>query len=273
MQDEELTIGDKLRIYKDVVVGVMFRRFKRNYNVVDEYYDSGIYSSLKQNQLWNLSLNDLLLIDFSNTDEKDKIIVYENKTKLVRNYRNTIWTSVQDEFVDKISKFIKPDDHIVELGCGFGRHLFTLRKYGFKNKMSGSDISTNAIDVAKKINEKYDLQIDFQVADYTKKLDMDLKGKTIFTYATIEQVKDRIDDAIKNIIDSEPKQVIHFETIPQLLNNNFYKLMITLNKIRKDYPLNILNILEQNSVSITNKETLDVCTGILNPCMMVRYVP
>lgn len=270
MIDEELTIGEKLRIYKDVVVGVMFRRYKRNYDVVDEFYDSGIYNSLKQNELWNLSLDDILLIDFSNIDEKDKVIVYENKNKLVRNYRNHIWNSVQDEFVQKISKFVKPDDHIVELGCGYGRHLFTLRKYGFKNKMSGSDISSNAIDVAKKINEKHDLKINFQVADYTKKLDMDLKGTTIFTYATIEQVKDRVEDAIKNIINSEPKQVIHFETIPQLLDNNFYKLMITLNKIRKDYPLNIL---EQNKVSITNKETLYVCTGILNPCMVVRYIP
>lgn len=269
--DKKLTELQKLRIYKDVIVGVLFRKQKAESKRVDDFYESGIYNDLKQSQLWQLTVDDLLLIDFSNIDEKNNIITYENKNKLVKNYRNTIWTAVQDEFVKKISKFIEPDDHIVELGCGFGRHLFTLRKYGFQNKMSGSDISSNAIDVAKKISEKHNMSINFSVADYTKKLDMDLEGKTIFTYATIEQVKDRVEKAIDNIIDAKPKQVIHFETIPQLLDNNFYKLMITLNKIRKDYPLNILNILQQKKVLITNKETLDICTGILNPCMMVRY--
>jgi len=271
MLDEKLIESQKLRIYKDVIIGVLLHRQKRDETMVEDCYDSGIYSNLKQSQLWQLSLDDLLLVDFSNVDEKNKIVTYENKNKLVKNYRNTIWTAVQDEFVKKISKFIEPDDHIVELGCGFGRHLFTLRKYGFQNKMSGSDISSNAIDVAKKINEKYNMSINFSVIDYTKKLDIDLEGKTVFTYATLEQVKNRVEKAIDNIIDTKPKQVIHFETIPQLLSNNFYKFMITLNKIRKNYPLNILNILQQKKVLITNKETLDICTSILNPVMMVRY--
>lgn len=137
--------------------------------------------------------------------------------------------------------------------------------------MSGSDISSNAIDVGKKINQKFDMGINFEVADYTQKLKMNLQGKTIFTYGTIEQVKDRLENAMDNIINSKPKQVIHFEQFPQLLNNNFYKLMVILNRIRKDYPLNILNVLQQNGVLITHKQTLDIFPSILNPSMMIRY--
>jgi len=38
----------------------------------------------------NLSLYDLLHIDFANIDEQNKEILYENKNKLVQNYRNSI---------------------------------------------------------------------------------------------------------------------------------------------------------------------------------------
>ncbi len=137
--------------------------------------------------------------------------------------------------------------------------------------MLGYDISTNAIDVAQQINKKFDMGMDFGVFDYTQKLEMDLKDKTIFTYASLEQVKYGLEKAIDNIIEAQPKQVIHFETIPQLLDNNFHKLMVSLNRHRKDYPTKLLNILQQKNVSITHLETNDICTGILNPIMMVRY--
>jgi len=239
--------------------------------MVEDTYESGIYKNLKQSKLWDLSLDDLLRIDFSNIDEQNKEIIYENKRKLVRNYRNHIWEKIQDEFVKKFTPFIKPDDHIIELGCGYGRHLFTLKKYGFKNRMSGYDISTNAIEVAQQINKKFDMGIDFGVQDYTQKLEIDLQGKTVFTYATLEQVKYALEKAIDNIINGQPRQVIHFETVPQLLDNNFYKLMVTLNRFRKDYPSKLLNILQQKEISITHLEKNEICTSILNPIMMIRY--
>ena len=271
MPDKELARKEKLRIYRDVFYGSLFQKQKGSAKRVEKVYETGIYNHLKQIKVWNLSLDDLLHIDFANVDEQNKEILYENKNKLVRNYRNTIWDIWQEEFVNKIKRFIEPDDQIIELGCGYGRNLFVLKNNGFKNKMSGYDISNNAIDVAQQINRKFDMGMDFGVFDYTQKLKMDLKGKTVFTYASLEAVKYGLEKAIDNIIEAQPKQVIHFETIPQLLDNNFHKLMVSLNRYRKDYPTKLLNVLQQKNVSITHLETNDICTGILNPIMMVRY--
>lgn len=226
---------------------------------------------LSQSRLWDLSLDDLLHIDFANVDEQNKVIIYENRNRLVKNYRNTIWDKWQDEFIKKFMRFIELDDDIVELGCGYGRNLFVLKNYGIKNRMSGYDISSNGIEVAQQINKKFNMDIDFGVFDYTQKFEMDLKGKTIFTYASLEQVKYGLEKAIDNIINAQPKQVIHFETIPQLLDNNFHKLMVTLNRYRKDYQTKLVNILQQKQVTITHMETNEICTGILNPIMMIRY--
>ncbi len=271
MPDKELTRKEKLLIYRDVFYGSLFQKQNRNAKRVEKAYETGIYNNLKQMKVWNLSLYNLLHIDFTNIDEQNKEILYENKNKLVRNYRNTIWDIWQEEFVNKIKRFIEPNDQIVELGCGYGRNLFILKNNGIKNKMSGYDISTNAIEVAQQINKKFDMGMDFGVFDHTQKFKMNLKGKTVFTYASLEQVKYGLEKAIDNIIEAQPKQVIHFETIPQLLDNNFHKLMVSLNRYRKDYPTKLPNILQQKNVSITNLETNDICTGILNPIMMVRY--
>ena len=50
---------------------------------------------------------------------------------------------------------IKPNDSIFELGCGTAAVLKRIRQvYGSNIKLSGSDLSFNAIEVAKKILSK-----------------------------------------------------------------------------------------------------------------------
>ena len=115
----------------------MLQKQKGNARRVEKAYDSGIYKHLKSIKVWDLSLDDLLHIDFANVDEQNKVIIYENRNRLVKNYRNTIWDKWQDEFIKKFMRFIELDDDIVELGCGYGRNLFVLKNYGIKNRMSG----------------------------------------------------------------------------------------------------------------------------------------
>jgi len=47
--------------------------------------------------------------------------------------------------------------------------------------------------------------------------------------------------------------------------------MVSLNRYRKAYSTKLLNVLQQKNISITHLEKNDICTGILNPIMMVRY--
>jgi len=83
--------------------------------------------------------------------------------------------------------------------------LFILKDNGIENKMSGYDISNNAIDIAQQINKKFDMAMDFGVFDYTQKLTKDLRSKTVFTYASLEAVKYGLEKAIDNIIEAQPK--------------------------------------------------------------------
>jgi len=112
---------------------------------------------------------------------------------------------------NNIKKLIN-NEEIIELGCGYGYNLFSMRNDGIKNSMSGYDLSKNAIEAGKKINIKFNCNIRFEIKDLTEKfVDLDWKDKTIITHYAMEQLKYNTEFIIKNLIQSKPKQVIHFE--------------------------------------------------------------
>ena len=269
--DENLLLKDKLQIYRDVVYGFLFHKLKRNAKLVKSLYQDGLYTEFDKLNLVEFSIKNIMYMDIKDLSTKNKKMVYENNNKLVRNYRHIVMKKWYDEFFSQISPFISKNDEIVELGCGNGRALFALRNYGITNKMSGYEISSNSVNFAQKLDKKFGTNIDFGVSDYTKELQMNLEGKTIFTYMSLEQVKYGLNDAITNIIRAKPKQIIHFEAIHQLINDRFYRMIVNLNRKRKGYQTELLDILQQKDVKITHTKTNKINCSILNPTMMIRY--
>jgi SAM-dependent methyltransferase len=52
--------------------------------------------------------------------------------------------------------------NILELGCGFGWNLATLRGYGHTGKLIGVEISPTGLNLGKEISEKYNLGIHYE---------------------------------------------------------------------------------------------------------------
>ena len=65
--------------------------------------------------------------------------------------------------IDEFSKYVKKDDVILDVGCGYGRTLNELYTKGYKN-LVGIDFSKGMIERAKKINS----DIDFRVMNNSK---------------------------------------------------------------------------------------------------------
>lgn len=65
-------------------------------------------------------------------------------------------------FIKNLVAFLKPEDdaHFLDLACGSGRHSLFLNKLGYK--VSGADISTNNIEMAKNYERE---GLDFMVHD------------------------------------------------------------------------------------------------------------
>lgn len=65
--------------------------------------------------------------------------------------------------IDEFSKYVKKDDIILDVGCGYGRTLNELYTNGYKN-LIGIDFSKGMIERAKNINS----DIDFRVMNNSK---------------------------------------------------------------------------------------------------------
>jgi 2-polyprenyl-3-methyl-5-hydroxy-6-metoxy-1,4-benzoquinol methylase len=65
-----------------------------------------------------------------------------------------------DQLVRKFSKKTNNEISLLDLACGTGKHLFELSTLGYKN-LSGSDIASAMIQVAKKNAEQKNLDIPF----------------------------------------------------------------------------------------------------------------
>lgn len=72
----------------------------------------------------------------------------------------TFWEEIAEkshteEQVEFLKKQILPEANILDLACGTGRHTIALKKAGFD--VVGMDISTNLLNLAKKLARKIDL--------------------------------------------------------------------------------------------------------------------
>lgn len=83
-------------------------------------------------------------------------------------YEKEIFTQGTMGEVDFIEKEINKDKNckILDIGCGTGRHAIELAKRGYN--VTGVDLSESMIDKARENARKYDLDVDFQIADARK---------------------------------------------------------------------------------------------------------
>jgi SAM-dependent methyltransferase len=70
------------------------------------------------------------------------------------------------------SGFIKPGDHVLDLGCGPGLYCARLAKRGLK--MTGIDISERSLDYARKYTKDNGLEIDYRLMNF---FEIDFSGE------------------------------------------------------------------------------------------------
>ena len=144
----DVTLYEKIRLYKDAVLALRNKEL-RNMQKVEEDYETGIYKKYVDAEMWSGEYTSFGLIDPDRLNA-NKLRYYRSNEKIQKDSYKKILELGDIEFTEVFKRFIDKDDEIVELGCGYGKNLFELRMNGFKNIMTGYDISKNAIITAKK---------------------------------------------------------------------------------------------------------------------------
>lgn len=214
------------------VTKLNLKKKNRTAELVDKEYNSGQWNRNFENIEFetlggNYDRNDM---------EQEQIFPINGQLRKMK--RKEYFRRREIEFLSYFNQI--NDQEIVELGCGLGANLFSLYNAGFK-KLSGSDISKNAIDNLKKYVRMKEININFEDFDLNEKFpDGFIQDKIVFTHTCLEQCKHTMSNIIKNIIDGQPKAVMNFEvdynSAPKMVKKYFDAC---------DYQNNLINELKK----------------------------
>jgi len=210
------------------------------------------------------------------TNEIEKLILIQNKMFKISLYD---WYRLQQKLIlNYLYKFIKEDDIVVELGCGYGRNVFSLVALGLKNKIEGYEYTKTGFETCEKINDYFGCNLKFGRVDLTKNLDhLDLKGKTIFTHHVLEQIKYDTKEVVSNLLQAQPKQVIHFEPIVELAKDDYFGKLFKQHIIKFDYIDSLFTTLKsfenEDKLLIQDKFPNRFALNYTNQTSIIRWIP
>ena len=131
-----------------------------------------------------------------------------------------------EELCDWVISSIRKKSYILDIGTGSGFIAIILKKYISNAKVEAWDISTKAIELAKKNAKINNIDVDFKIVDILKKNNVSTKFDVIVSnppYVDVNE-KSMIDSKVK---DFEPHSAIFVESDDNMI---FYKNIINKSK-------------------------------------------
>ena len=100
--------------------------------------------------------------------DADHVKAYYNQPGVVTDYAQAVsriglWRSEEKIF----KRLFKPEQTLLELGCGTGRIAFGLWELGYKHLL-GVDLARDMVEEARRINKVLEYGVSFRVGDATK---------------------------------------------------------------------------------------------------------
>lgn len=254
----------------------------RTREIVNEDYDNKAWLDVLQSAYWEKASDLKHFLGMTTPDvhlSDDQKLIWLKDKKLVKNTISEIDDFCRSQMIDILKEHVTQSDKIVELGCGPALNLFDLRLRGFNNILEGYDVSKNVIKVTESIRHHFNLDnMKFGLIDLSKPFDCSfVNGKIIFTRHSFEQLRHYTDIAIKNILDGNPKQVLHFEPVPEILGYSLQDIVERVHNEFADYQNNLLHTLKKfekkKLLRILEVKRLNCGANPFNESVLIRWTP
>ena len=246
---EPLTTAETCRVIArelaESAVRLLLRRTRRQASVVAAEYDLGDWRRVLSERAW---LRHASLDDFLNPDNTAvRIVKLDNR--YVRLRTDAYYHYRRQALCGVIERYAADAEELVELGCGFGRNIFTLIVADPARRVVGLDISPHAITAATEIAAHFGVKgrATLDVLDLRDRADRNwsyIRGRTVFTYYCLEQLKYAMPQVIDNIMSAAPRRVIHVEPCVETLRLWSPRDLVNyLYILRQDYQDSLLSTL------------------------------
>ena len=137
---------------------------------------------------------------------------------------------------DRVAKYSKPGDLIVEYGAGTGRNLAYLARALPDRKYLGLELTPRSVDDARRTMKQFDLPVEMQVHDVTKPYAFAQRPAVTYSVLALEQMPGTVSrEAIQQMSTAASSAVICLEPIRELYGYSLRGITSRLRQYRADY--------------------------------------
>ncbi|MGQ0550166.1 MAG: class I SAM-dependent methyltransferase [Armatimonadota bacterium] len=241
-------------------------------------YDRGVWQQILAEKRW---LGARTLADYVEPDRGARRLATMNG-RLVRIDSREYYRSRNQILLTVLERWAEGNEDLVELGCGVGFNIFVLRLSGRWKRLLGLDVSDNALAAARETARHFGVTgVAFESLDLGDAADPNLpllRGKVVFTYYVLEQLKYELRPAIENLARAGVRRAIHIEPGTDLLHR--WSLRFAANRLyilRQDYQdrlVEVLRALEKDGLlRILDLRRLGYAPSPKNDPVMVVWEP
>ncbi len=216
----------------------------RDLNLVSQEYDQGAW--LKQQEFF-----DSLIVEFGSVEQF--LYKYNNNFEISNRKFLTVSGGLRISDIEAYKRykagrlvevFPKKSVNILEVGCGFGWNLAVLRDNGYTGNLYGVDISSTAVNLCKKVSDKFKLSLLCDEMNILNLNDMslsDLDVDYILIYQVLEQLPKHTENVLEKLISCFPEtNFVLIESSSELFPISLSDLISKLYVKKQNYQKSVL---------------------------------
>jgi SAM-dependent methyltransferase len=156
--------------------------------------------------------------------------------KLVRGTAREVRLRLLKRLRDRVVRYSKPGDLIVEFGAGTGRNMAYLARELPDRQYVGIELTPRSVEDAKKILAHFALPVEMRIGDMTKPLGLDRPAAVAFSVLALEQLPGHVSrEALKQMASTATRAIVCFEPIRELFPFTLRGITSRLRQYRADY--------------------------------------
>lgn len=194
----------------------------------------------------------------------DDRVVCSNVARVKQHVRASVAAAVRD-YTAGVS-----DPTVIEFGCGGGRNLLYLKKTMPELRCRGIDISPASIDLAQRAAERFELDIEFGIADVTAGATQIGHADVCLSVHALEQMPRLFRSAVDTMLASSRRATLFFEPVGELYPSSLRGYLGRMRLREHDYLDGLYLYLRDIGAPIVRAQRLRQSPNPLNETVEIR---
>lgn len=202
--------------------------------------------------------------------ERERWVLIEDK--LVRGTIRDVREHILPLLAERVAKYSKPGDLVVEFGAGTGRNLGYLSREVPDRSYLGLELTPKSVEDARRMLAKFDLKVEMRQADVTKPISLERRAAVAYSVQALEQLPEGLSRlALQQMAGVAERAIVCIEPIRELYENSLRGWTSRLRQHRADYLAGLpsharsldLQVVTQRRIGFAEHPLNEVCELVI----------